>query len=180
MSTFFRLEFERCSIRISAGTPAAFSYSSSVPPGKYRSTKSIRSRSFPSGSFPTRQTSHNLTLRSLNSDTVILSVCLSVCLSVLSIYLSIRDSTALCWTSAAFSVSWSFSQSVGLLVRGSARRKASTYTQDSTNTEQTYTDIHAPCGIRTHDPSAWRAKAVNALDRAATVVGLSYITWGKL
>jgi hypothetical protein len=34
----------------------------------------------------------------------------------------------LCWTLAAFSVSWSYAQSVGLLGRGSARRKASTYT----------------------------------------------------
>jgi hypothetical protein len=39
------------------------------------------------------------------------------------------------WTFAAFSVSWSFTQSIGLLVRGSARPKASTCTQDSTNTE---------------------------------------------
>jgi hypothetical protein len=36
---------------------------------------------------------------------------------------------------------------------GSARRKAATYTQNNTNTEQTHTDIHASSGIRTHDPS---------------------------
>jgi hypothetical protein len=35
----------------------------------------------------------------------------------------------------------------------SARRKASIYTQNNTNTEQTHTDIHALSGIRTHDPS---------------------------
>jgi hypothetical protein len=33
----------------------------------------------------------------------------------LSIYLSIYGFTALCWALAAFSVSWSFTQSVGLL-----------------------------------------------------------------
>jgi hypothetical protein len=36
---------------------------------------------------------------------------------------------------------------------GSARRKPATYTQDSTNTEQKHTDIHALSGIRTHNPS---------------------------
>jgi hypothetical protein len=38
-------------------------------------------------------------------------------------------------------------------VGGSARRKAATCTQDSTNTEETYTDILASGGIRTHYPS---------------------------
>jgi hypothetical protein len=33
-------------------------------------------------------------------------------------YLSIYGSTALCWALAAVSVSWSFTQSVGLLGRG--------------------------------------------------------------
>jgi hypothetical protein len=36
---------------------------------------------------------------------------------------------------------------------GSAHRKTSTCTQDSTNTEQTHTDIHASSGIRLHDPN---------------------------
>jgi hypothetical protein len=36
---------------------------------------------------------------------------------------------------------------------GSARRKASTYTQNNTNTEQTHIDNHVSSGIRTHDPS---------------------------
>jgi heme/copper-type cytochrome/quinol oxidase subunit 2 len=35
----------------------------------------------------------------------------------------------------AFSVSWSYTLSVGLLDGGSARRKASTYMQNNTNTE---------------------------------------------
>jgi hypothetical protein len=37
--------------------------------------------------------------------------------------------------------------------RGSARRKAGTYTQDNTNTEKTHTNIHALSGIWAHDPS---------------------------
>jgi hypothetical protein len=42
-----------------------------------------------------------------------------------------------------FSVSEAYAQSVGLLGRGSARRKAATYTQDNT-------DVYASSGIRTH------------------------------
>jgi hypothetical protein len=61
--------------------------------------------------------------------------------------------TALCWISAAFSVPWSYTQSVGLLRRGSARRKAATYTQNNTNTEYKHTGIHALIEIRIHDPS---------------------------
>jgi hypothetical protein len=37
---------------------------------------------------------------------------------------------------------------------GSDRRKAATYPQDNTNTEQKQTNIHASSGIRTHDLSA--------------------------
>jgi hypothetical protein len=49
---------------------------------------------------------------------------------------STYGSTALCWALAAFSVSWSFTQSVGLLGRGeSGRRKAAACTQNNTNTE---------------------------------------------
>jgi hypothetical protein len=46
-----------------------------------------------------------------------------------------------------------YTQSVGLLDRGSARRKAATYTQNNTDAEWTHTDIHASSGIRAHDPS---------------------------
>jgi hypothetical protein len=35
----------------------------------------------------------------------------------------------------------------------SASRKAATYTQDSTNVDETGTNIHASTGIRTHDPT---------------------------
>jgi hypothetical protein len=46
-----------------------------------------------------------------------------------------------------------FTQSVGLLCQGNSSSQVPTYTQDSKNTEQIHTDIHASSGIRTHDPS---------------------------
>jgi hypothetical protein len=46
----------------------------------------------------------------------------------------LHDFTAL-WTLAAFTVSQSYTQSVGLLDGRSARLKAATYTQNNTNTE---------------------------------------------
>jgi hypothetical protein len=39
------------------------------------------------------------------------------------------------------------------LDEASARRKASTYTQNNTNTEYAHIDIHASSGILAHDPS---------------------------
>jgi hypothetical protein len=57
------------------------------------------------------------------------------------------------WSLAAFSLSQSYTQSVGPLVRASTRRKAATYTRNNTNTGWTHTDIHDWSGIRTHDPS---------------------------
>jgi hypothetical protein len=52
-----------------------------------------------------------------------------------------------------------YTQSVGLLGRGSAQRKAATYT----NTEYTQTDIHAWTGIRTHDLSVRAGKDISCL-----------------
>jgi hypothetical protein len=57
---------------------------------------------------------------------------------------------------------------------GSARRKAATYTQDGTNTEQTHTDIHASSGVRTHDPSVRGGKVIHAADRAASEIGAEF------
>jgi hypothetical protein len=68
-------------------------------------------------------------------------------------HLSVCGSTTLCWALAAFSVSLSFTQSVGPLRRRSACLKAAIYTQDNTYTEQVHTDMHASSGIRAHDPS---------------------------
>jgi hypothetical protein len=53
----------------------------------------------------------------------------------------------------------------------SACRKAATYTQDNTNTEQTHTDIHVLSGIRTHDRSIpTNERQLIQLNRAATVI----------
>jgi hypothetical protein len=59
------------------------------------------------------------------------------------------------WTLPAFLI---YTQSVGILGRGSVRRKAATYTQSNTNTEERHTDTHALSGIRTHDPSVRAAE----------------------
>jgi hypothetical protein len=55
---------------------------------------------------------------------------------------------------------------------GSGRRKTATCTQDSTNAEETRTDIHAS-RFEPTIPVFELAKAVHALDRAATVIGCS-------
>jgi hypothetical protein len=40
---------------------------------------------------------------------------------------------------------------------------AATYTQNSTDTEQTHTNIHASSGIRTHDPNVWAGEDSSCL-----------------
>jgi hypothetical protein len=95
---------------------------------------------------------------------IYLSTCLSVCLSVC---LSIYDSTALCWTSAAFSVSWSFTQTVGLLgmVIGPSQGRY-------LHTEHHHRQRSMPrVGFEPKIPSFDQAKRVYALDRAAIVIG---------
>jgi hypothetical protein len=75
---------------------------------------------------------------------IYLSVCVSVCLSIALqpfVDLGCFFSFLIC------------TQSVGLLGRGTSRRKDATYTQNNTNTEQMHTDIYASSGIRTHDRS---------------------------
>jgi hypothetical protein len=69
-----------------------------------------------------------------------------------------------CWTLASFSVSWSYTQSVGLLGRGSARRKAATYTQNNTNRINTQR-FNALSGIRTHDLSVPESEDSSCLRR---------------
>jgi hypothetical protein len=56
-----------------------------------------------------------------------------------------------------------YTQTVGLLGRETARRKAATYAQNNINTEKT--DIHASSGIRTYDHSVGAGE-----DRAVTVI----------
>jgi hypothetical protein len=73
---------------------------------------------------------------------------------------------------ATFSVSWSYTQSVWLLGRGSTRRKASAYAQNNTNTEWKHTvQTSMPwVGFEPTIPAFERAKPVNGLDCAATVI----------
>jgi hypothetical protein len=55
---------------------------------------------------------------------------------------------------------------------GSARRMAATYTQNNTNTEYTHTQTSMPrVGSEPMIPAFERAKTVDALDRAVTVIG---------
>jgi hypothetical protein len=86
--------------------------------------------------------------------------------------LSIYGSTALWWILAVFSASWVFTQSVGPIYGGSARRKAVAWTQDSaTQNKRTQTSI-IPVGFELTTPVFERAKTVHALDRTATVINL--------
>jgi hypothetical protein len=74
---------------------------------------------------------------------------------VLLYYYYYYDSTALWWTLEALSVSWSYTQSVGLIGPGispSQGRYLHTE-QHKHRINAHYTYIHASSGIRTHDPS---------------------------
>jgi hypothetical protein len=74
-----------------------------------------------------------------------------------------------------FAVSWSYSRSVGLLGRGSARRKAATYTQNNTQTQNKRTQTYTPrVGFEPKILVFERAKAFHALDSAATVIGIKW------
>jgi hypothetical protein len=68
-------------------------------------------------------------------------------------------STALCWATAAFSVSWSFTRSVELLGRGTSPSPGHYL---HTGQHEHRINAHSLSGIRTRDPS------IHALDRAAT------------
>jgi hypothetical protein len=63
---------------------------------------------------------------------------------------------------------WRFSSFLAVLRKGSARRKAATYTQDITTTEYTHTDIHASSGIRNHEPSVRAGEDSYALEIVTT------------
>jgi hypothetical protein len=64
---------------------------------------------------------------------------------------------------------------------GSARRKAATYKQNNTNTEETHTDVDGSSGIRTHDPSVRVGEEVSCLrsldrcDRLFLILSNKYI-----
>jgi hypothetical protein len=100
-----------------------------------------------------------------NHLTIYLSIHPSIYLSIyLSINLTIYRSTALVDLGRFFSF-LIYTQSVGLLGRGSARRKAVAYKQDNTKTEQTHTDIYALSGIRIHNPSVRVGEGSSGLRR---------------
>jgi hypothetical protein len=118
------------------------------------------------------------------------SICLSFCPSVrpsvrpsihLPTYLpthpfihpSIHGSTALCWALAASSVSWSFTQSVGLLGRGDQPVAKALPTHRTTQTQNKGTQTFMPrVGFEPTIPVFERVKTVHALDRAATLFGV--------
>jgi hypothetical protein len=58
-----------------------------------------------------------------------------------------------CWTFAGFSVSLSYTQSVGLLGRGISPSQGHYLHTEHKHRINKHTDIHALSGIRTHDPS---------------------------
>jgi hypothetical protein len=70
-------------------------------------------------------------------------------------YYCYYGSTALCWALAAFSVSWSYTQSVGLLGRGiSPLQSLYLRTEQYKHTINAHNiDMHVLSGIRTHDRS---------------------------
>jgi hypothetical protein len=75
------------------------------------------------------------------------------------------DSRSFCWALAAFSVSWSCTQSVGPLGRGISRSQGLyLHTGQHKHRISAYnTDIHALSEIRTHDPSVRASKDSSCL-----------------
>jgi hypothetical protein len=63
-----------------------------------------------------------------------------------------------------------YTQSLGLLGRGISHRKATTYTENNTNTGQRSQTSVPRVGIEATMPMFARAKTFHALDPAATVI----------
>jgi hypothetical protein len=111
-----------------------------------------------------------------------LSIYLSIYLFIyLCIYISTYVSMALepfCWPWPIFSF-FIYTQSVGLYIRGiSPPHGRYLHTQDSINTEQTHTDIHASSGIRTHDPSVSAGEVISCLrPRCHSDRRMCYLLW---
>jgi hypothetical protein len=81
-------------------------------------------------------------------------------------------STALCWALAAFSVSWSYTQSVKLLGREISSSPRPLPTHRATQTQNKRTQTSTPrVGFEPTIPAFERAKTVHALDRGTTVIG---------
>jgi hypothetical protein len=75
------------------------------------------------------------------------------------------DSTALCWALVAFSVSGSYTQSVGLLGRGiSPSQGLYLHIEQRKHRKSAHnTNIHAFSEIRTHDPSVRASEDISCL-----------------
>jgi hypothetical protein len=91
------------------------------------------------------------------------------------IHLSTYGSTALCWTLAAFSVSWSFTQSVGLLERG-INPSLGRYLHTGQHKHRINAHRHPRLKWESKPSQAKipvfeRAKTVHTLDRVANVTG---------
>jgi hypothetical protein len=75
-----------------------------------------------------------------------------------------------------FLVSWSFTQSVGLLGRGSARRKDATCTHKRAQTQKKRKQTSMPqVGFESAIPPFEREKTVHAFDSAVAVIGTLFI-----
>jgi hypothetical protein len=81
--------------------------------------------------------------------------CRRVSLFIIYYYFYYYGSTALCWALAAFSVSWSYTQPVGLFGWGiSPSQGLYLHTEQHKYRINAHnSDIHALSGIRTHDPN---------------------------
>jgi hypothetical protein len=86
--------------------------------------------------------------------------------------LTVYGSTALCWTLAVFSVSWSFYTVGRTPWKGDqpVARPLPAHRTIQTQNKSTQTFM-SPVGFEPTIPASKRAKTVHALDRAATVIG---------
>jgi hypothetical protein len=150
-----RLVFGKCPVRISPGAPAILVDIFVVflsPSGKFRDNSWIRPRPLPSKHPTALLNYYNYYY-----------------------YYYYYGCTALCWAFAAFSDSWSYTQSIGLIGRGISPLQASTYTQNNTNREWKH-KIQTSMTWVGFEPtiSAFeRAKTVHDLDHAVIVIGAS-------
>jgi hypothetical protein len=85
--------------------------------------------------------------------------------------LYINGSTVLCWTLAAFSISWTFTQSVGLLIRGISPSQGR-YLHTGQYKQNKRTQASMPqVGFEPTIPVFEWAKTFHYLDRTSTVIG---------
>jgi hypothetical protein len=113
--------------------------------------------------------------RTIQSDSKLLSDCAFIgygnpdnnLQSLCVYYYYYYGSTALCWAVAAFSVSWSYTQSAGLTGRGN-RPSQGLYLRTQNKRRET---SMPRVGFEPTIPAFERAKTIHALDHAASVIG---------